>query len=109
MNIEQPIPVLDDLARVQSIDTKNMLRLINDLPEQCETALGIGRSFAAGEPAEPPGVVFISGAGDSGTAADMAGAAVGDYASVPVVADHCGPVPKFVRKRSGHINRLFRQ
>jgi len=96
MNTEQPIPVLDDLARVQSLDTKNMLRLINDLPEQCETALGIGRSFVAEEPAEPPDVVFISGVGDSGTAADIAAAAVGDYVSVPVVADHGGPVPKFV-------------
>ena len=96
MSTEQPISVLDDLGKVQLVDSRNMLRLINDLPEQCETALGIGRSLAGGEPSEPPSVIFMSGVGDSGTAAEMAAVAVGEFVGMPVVASRGAMLPKFV-------------
>lgn len=96
----EPIPALDDAVRMQAIDKRNMLRLINELPEQCETALGIARSFAV-EPAETgPSSVFITGVGDSGIAADMAAAALADVAEVPVISDHGGRLPKHVGEGS---------
>ncbi|MCE5198156.1 hypothetical protein LLG39_04195, partial [bacterium] len=100
MTTEQPIPVLDDVARLQTVDKRNMLRLVNELPEQCETALGIGRSFSI-EPLESvPNVVFITGVGSSGVAADMAVAAVSGEISIPVVADHGGKLPAYVGEQS---------
>lgn len=96
MTTEQPTSVLENLVRVQEIDTRNMLRLINELPEQCETALGVGRSFSLGESFEPPSLVYLSGVGDSGTAADMAVAAINEYVNLPVINGHGAPLPKYV-------------
>lgn len=96
----EPIPALDDAVRIQSVDRRNMLRLINELPEQCETALGIARGFAV-EPEETgPSSVFITGVGESGIAADMAAAALADVAEVPVISDHGGRLPKHVGEGS---------
>lgn len=92
----EPMPTLDDVARMQSVDRRNMLRLINELPEQCETALGIARSFAVEPPEVKPNGVFITGIGDSGLAADMAAAVLADSAEVPVVSDHGGKLPTYV-------------
>lgn len=96
MSMEQPTSILDDLVRMQELDTRNMLRLINELPEQCETALGIGRSIVPGESIEPPSLVFVSGVGDSGTSANMAVAAVSEFVDLPVISDHGGPLPRYV-------------
>lgn len=96
----EPIPALDDSARMQAVDKRSMLRLINELPEQCETALGIMRSFAI-EPLETkPNGVFIMGVGDSGLAADMAAAVLIEEAEVPIVSDHGGRLPKYVGEDS---------
>lgn len=100
MSTEQPIPVLDDLARMQSVDKRNMLRLINELPEQCETALGIGRSIMVQPLSEAPNVVFVTGTGDSGIAGDMALQAVGELLEAPIMGDHGGRLPKCVGERS---------
>lgn len=66
MTTEQPTPVLDDLQLTQTLDKRNMLRLIRELPEQCETALGIGRSFRMEALETRPNVIYISGVGASG-------------------------------------------
>lgn len=100
MSSEQPIPVLDDLSRIQAIDSRNMLRLINELPEQCETAMGIGRNFKPDEAEESPDLVYMSGVGDAGTAVEMAVAAVSEFVSVPVIADRGGFLPKSVSEKS---------
>lgn len=96
----ESIPTLDDVARMQSVDKRNMLRLITELPEQCETALGIARSFAIEPPEVKPSGVFITGVGDSGLAADMAAAVLADSAEVPIVSDHGGRLPKHVSDNS---------
>lgn len=96
MTTDQPTPILDDPIRIFEIDKRNMLRLINELPEQCETALGLGRSFAVEPTAERPTVVYITGVGDSGTAADMAVAVTSDEIDIPVVSDHGGRLPRYV-------------
>lgn len=100
MSTQEPLPILDDVARVQSVDRRYMLRLINDLPEQCETALGIGRNFTPEELAQPPNVVYITGVGDSGLGASFAVATVSPVASVPVVAGHGPRVPGYVGEKS---------
>ena len=82
MNTE-PTPSLDDVARMQEIDKRNMLRLINELPEQFETALGVARSFTIEPPETTPTGVFITGVGDSGLAADMAATVLGEEADSP--------------------------
>jgi len=96
----EPVPALDDVARMQTIDKRNMLRLVNELPEQCETALGIARSFAIEPPETKPNGVFITGIGDSGLAADMAAAVLADEAEVPIISDHGGRLPKHVGENS---------
>ncbi|MHB9038112.1 MAG: SIS domain-containing protein [Armatimonadota bacterium] len=100
MSTEQPTPILDDLAGMQAVDKRNMLRLVRELPEQCETALGIGRSL----PIEPltftPNVVFITGVGDSGLAADMVVEAVCEDIAVPIFSDHGGRLPKYIGEES---------
>lgn len=96
MTTEQPVPILDDPAKMQAVDRRNMLRLISELPEQCETALGIGRSVAVDPLSTNPNVVYITGVGDSAIAGDMAAAAVGDDVKVPVVSDHGSRLPEYV-------------
>ena len=100
MTEEQPTPVLDDLTRVQSLDTKNMLRLINELPEQCETALGIGRNFKVELPIHTPNVIYIAGVGDSRLAADMAATVASEVVTVPIIADHGEQLPNCVGEGS---------
>ena len=92
----EPIPALDDSARMQAVDKRNMLRLINELPEQCETALGIMRSLVIDALEEQPNGVFITGIGDSGLAADMAAAILAEETEVPVISDHGGRLPKWI-------------
>lgn len=88
------------MATVQSIDKRNMLRLINELPEQCETALGIGRSFALPELPELPNVVYVAGVGDSSSGAILAMCAVSAVSSVPVVVGHGPHIPRYVGESS---------
>ena len=100
MSTQEPLPILDDMARVQSVDRRYMLRLINEMPEQCETALGMGRSLALEDLAEPPNVVLISGGGNSGWGAVSAVAALSPVASGPILAGHSPHVPGYVNEKS---------
>jgi glucose/mannose-6-phosphate isomerase len=96
----EPVPALDDVVRMQAVDKRNMLRLITELPEQCETAFGVARSFPI-EPRETrPTDVFITGVGDSGIAADMAAAVLSEESEIPIVSDHGGRLPKHVGENS---------
>ena len=96
MSADQVQPILDDPERVQAVDRKNMLRQINEFPEQCETALAIARSFEYDYIEFEPAVVFMTGTGDSSLAADMAAAAVSDQIKAPVVSDHGGRLPSYI-------------
>ena len=96
----EPIPALDDLVRMQAIDKRNMLRLINELPEQCETALGVARNFALEAFDTKPSDVFITGIGDSAIAADMAAAVLSEQAEIPIITDHGAGLPKYVGENS---------
>lgn len=96
MSSDQLATILDDQERVQAIDRRNMLRQINELPEQCETALGIARAFQFHYAQFEPGVVLITGTGDSGFAAHMVAAAVAEQAKVPVISDCGARMPAYV-------------
>lgn len=100
MATEQPIPILDDVGRMQAVDKRNLLRLINELPEQCETALGIGRNFAVEPLAAKPNAVFITGVGESGTASDMLASVLSEELDIPVISDYSGRLPHYVGEES---------
>lgn len=100
MTSEQPVPVLDDIARTQSVDRKNMLRLLNELPEQCETALGIGRSFACEPMPQKPNAILITGTGDSGIAGDIVAEVLADELDVPLLSQHGGRIPACIGEES---------
>lgn len=100
MNTEQPMPILDDLTRVGIIDRRQMLRLIRELPEQMETAQGIGQSFVCEPLPEAPNVIVVSGVGENAVAADMAAAIIEEETAVPVISRHGGKLPRSVDERS---------
>lgn len=99
MNTE-PAPVLDDLAQMQAIDRRNMLRLITELPEQFETAMGIIRGFTIEPLTEKPNAIFITGVGNSAMAADMAAETLADELDVPIVSDHGARLPGYIGESS---------
>lgn len=94
------VHALDDAVRMQAIDKRNMLRLINELPEQCETALGMARGYNIDALDVHPACVFFTGVGDSGLAADMAAAVLAEQATIPIVANHGGRLPNYVGENS---------
>ncbi len=96
MSSEEHVKVLEDFKSVQEIDKRNMLRLINELPEQCETALGIGRSLALTPLESTPNLVYATGVGDSGLAAQMASASADFSAKVPIIAGRSSRIPAFI-------------
>lgn len=93
-------PVLDDIARVQSVDKRNMLRLINEMPEHCETALAIGRGFVTEPLALKPNVVLFVGVGESGLAADILAEVLSDDMEVPVMSQHVSLMPTCINEDS---------
>jgi glucose/mannose-6-phosphate isomerase len=99
MGADEIRPALDDPARVEAVDRRNMLRQINEFPEQCETALGIARSFESKQLDFEPSLVLLTGTGDCGTAADMA-AVVSDRMEIPLISKHGGYLPSYVNERT---------
>ncbi|MCX8052209.1 MAG: SIS domain-containing protein [Armatimonadetes bacterium] len=100
MTAEESAEILNNLTAMQEVDRKNMLRLISELPEQCETALGIGRSFGMQPVAVKPNVVLFVGVGDSGLAADMVCHALAEEAEVPILSQHVSTMPMCVGDES---------
>ncbi len=89
--------VLDDFQRLQEVDTRNMLRLVDELPEQCETALGIGSSLKLITLEELPNAVVVEGMGECAVAADMIRAYLATQTQVPVIAIHQPSLPGCVK------------
>ena len=92
----EPTPILDDLARMQSVDKRSMLRLINELPEQFETAMGIARNLAVEPVEEKPSSILITGSDDSGVIVDMATTVLAEEIDIPVIRGYGERLPKFV-------------
>ncbi len=100
MTTGEPTPTLDDLGRVQSLDSRNVFRLLHEIPEHCETALAIGRNFPVERLALKPNVLLFVGVGDSGFAADVAAELLVDDVEVPVVTVHSATMPACVNEQS---------
>ncbi|MDH7602202.1 MAG: SIS domain-containing protein [Armatimonadota bacterium] len=96
----EPMAVLDSLERVQSLDSRNVFRLLHDMPEHCETALAIGRSLAVERFAIKPNVLLLVGVGDSGFAADVVAEVLADDVEVPVLTEHTATIPACVNEQS---------
>ncbi len=97
MTSEAPYDVLEDLQRLQEVDTRNMLRLVDELPEQCETALGIGTSLKLISTDGPPNAVVVEGMGECAVAADMVSAYLAPRTPVPIIAIHEPSLPACVK------------
>lgn len=96
MTPEHTVPKLDDQTRMQEVDKRNMLRIVDELPEQCETAMSIGRSFTAPVLDNAPTGVYLVGSGDNALACEMASLILSEYVDVPVSVGHLGPLPKYI-------------
>lgn len=96
MTTDQSLPILDDPSRMQLVDRRNMLRIVDELPEQCETAMSIGRNFIGPAFDTAPDGVYLVGSGDNSLACEMAGLILAEYAGVPVSIGRLGPLPRFV-------------
>ena len=62
---------LDDLELIKSVDPDGMFELIRLFPEQCETALSIGREFEPKSPVPKIEHVLFTGMGGSAIAGNM--------------------------------------
>ncbi len=100
MNMAESGPVLDDMARLQTYDPRSMMRLVDELPEQCETALGIGRNLKTIVPEEPIDMVSVFGTGESALAVEMAEAVILEASTTPVVCRTKGRLPKALGENS---------
>lgn len=96
----EPTPILDDPAQMDAIDKREMLRLVRELPEQCETALGIARGFRADPLPEKPNVVFMTGVGEAGLACEMAAAVLAEDSDAAIAWSRGGRIPRYVGEQS---------
>lgn len=93
-------PLLDDAARMQAVDRRNMLRVINDIPEQFEIAMSIARSHSIEPLEEKPNAVYIVGTGYGAVATSIVVSAFANETDVPLLTG-CGlQMPSFVGEQS---------
>lgn len=93
-------PLLDDVARMQAVDRRNMLRVINDIPEQFETAIGIAQSHSVEPLEEKPNVVYLAGTGFGGAAVGIVASTFSNEVDVPLMAGLSPQMSKFVGEES---------
>lgn len=88
---------LDDLERMQRLDTLNMLAEIDDLPDQLVRAYQIGMHAVFQKNSWHVKQVVISGMGGSAIGADLLSAYVADTCPVPVLVHRDYGLPAFAR------------
>lgn len=96
MTTEQSLPILDDQMLIQSVDKRSMIRIVDELPEQCETAMNIGRNFIPPVFDIPVDGVYLIGSGDNAMACEMAAHILAEYVSVPVSIGNIESLPRYV-------------
>jgi glucose/mannose-6-phosphate isomerase len=89
---------LDNLERLQQIDTLNMLAEIDGLPDQLARAYQMGKTSEVGKASEVSlKQVVIAGLGGSAIGADLLSAYVADLCPVPVIVHRDYGLPSFAR------------
>jgi len=96
----EQMPLLDDVARMQAVDRRNMLRVINDIPEQFETGMGIAQNHSVEPLEEMPNVVFFAGTGYGASAASIVATAFSGETQAPLLVGAGPRMSGFVGERS---------
>jgi len=96
MTAEETVRTLDDWGVAQSLDTRNMLRIIDEMPEQFETALAIAQEFVVEPSEEPLSAMCVVAVAESATIAELAVVSMGENGGVPIVCNGTRPLPSFV-------------
>lgn len=103
MTAEETVIMLDDWSLVQSVDKRNMLRMIDELPEQFETALAMAREFAIEPSVEPLSTLCVTAVAESATIAELAVTSMNDCGTIPTVFIGSRPIPNFVGENTAVV------
>jgi len=92
--------MLDDLARIRSIDVQGMLELIYSFPEQCEEAIRLARESIRGVRFHNILNVVVSGLGGSAIGGDMVKMVIAGKVSIPMFINKSYDMPNFVDEKT---------
>jgi glucose/mannose-6-phosphate isomerase len=88
---------LDNLERIQKLDTLNMLAEIDDLPDQLARAYQMGTHARFSKESWHVKQVVIAGMGGSAIGADLLSAYAADLCPIPVIVHRDYGLPSFAR------------
>jgi glucose/mannose-6-phosphate isomerase len=88
--------VLDDRSAVTRLDPKEMLRLTEEFPDQCERALALTEEVAIEAPPNLPNVAMLSGLGGSAAGGDIVRAIFDAHAGIPFVVNRDYHLPNYL-------------
>ncbi|MGH2820392.1 MAG: bifunctional phosphoglucose/phosphomannose isomerase, partial [Actinomycetota bacterium] len=95
------LEVLDDLERIQSLDSEDVLGAVERFPDQCREAWEV--ADGSGELPEGAGIesIIVLGMGGSGVSGDVARAVVEPRLPIPFrTIKSYGPIPEWVGRNS---------
>lgn len=92
---------LDDLERIEQLDSEDVLGAVERFPEQCREAWALGRATKGLPDATGVDVVVVLGMGGSGISGDVVGAIIEPRLPVPLhVIKSYGPLPEWVGRNT---------
>jgi glucose/mannose-6-phosphate isomerase len=92
---------LDDLDALAALDSENVLGAVEDFPEQCRRAWGIGRGATNLPDATDVDSVVVLGMGGSGVSGDVVGSVVEPRLPVPLrTIKGYGPLPEWIGRNT---------
>ncbi|HOK54727.1 MAG TPA: bifunctional phosphoglucose/phosphomannose isomerase [Armatimonadota bacterium] len=92
---------LDNLAKMKEIDTKGMLGLVLEFPEQCQRAADIVKEWTPGiKIGDELDAIVVSGLGGSAISGDMVAALRAKDLKVPMVTNRDYTLPNFITNNS---------
>ncbi len=92
--------LLDDLDRLQQVDSQRMQEEIERLPDQLEQAYTLGLNAPAPPRPDPLAQIVIAGMGGSAIGGDLLAAYVADLCPVPILVHRDYGLPAFARRQS---------
>ncbi len=87
---------LDDVGMMSELDPSGMLQVVEDFPQQCREALGLGAAVEGLPKAEGITRVAVLGMGGSGISGDVAQALLGPAMGLPVSVHKSYTIPPFL-------------